>query len=308
MMNLSSEMIRNISGITPAPGKNKETVILTLLCRNEVDTIEANLDFHFALGIDFAIVTDNASTDGTRELLQAYVNRGKIHLLYEDELIHDQSTWVTKMADLAFRRYGAAWLIHSDADEFWLPGQGSIKDYLSSIESSVAVLQVQRSNMLPPPLNNTLLNCPFYTRQFVREVRSLNSIGLPIPGKICHRGFEGVTVSDGNHKIIINNAIVPSVRAKDIEIIHFPVRSLDQLERKIIHGSDALERNTRINIQVGKTWRELRRVLDEEGSLQKYYQSLCLGKEEIACSLQKGILVKEDRVFNVLTKAAKLLA
>jgi len=46
-------------------------VVLTLLVRDEIDVLESSLEYHFAQGVDHTIVTDNGSTDGTRDKLRA---------------------------------------------------------------------------------------------------------------------------------------------------------------------------------------------------------------------------------------------
>lgn len=48
----------------------KMKLIMTLVCKDEIDIIEKHLLFHHHMGVDGYIVTDNNSTDGTRELLE----------------------------------------------------------------------------------------------------------------------------------------------------------------------------------------------------------------------------------------------
>ncbi len=84
--------------------------MLTLLCRNEADIIAANIEFHLSCGVDFIIVTDNASYDGTTAILHSYEERDLLRLLHQPELTHDQGAWVTHMAELARREHAADWL------------------------------------------------------------------------------------------------------------------------------------------------------------------------------------------------------
>ena len=44
---------------------------MALKVRDEEDVLEHNLRFHRAQGVDFFIVTDNASVDGTPAILNA---------------------------------------------------------------------------------------------------------------------------------------------------------------------------------------------------------------------------------------------
>ena len=82
-----------------------------------------------------------------------------------------------------------------------------------------------------------------------------------------------------------------------MEILHFPVRGLAQLERKISEGAEALGRNTRIDRSVGSTWRYLYQILHGEGSLANYYASLALTPQQIAHGLARGTRVKGPKTL-----------
>ena len=103
-------------------------LILTVLARDEADVIEANIAFHLNAGVDFVIATDNASQDGTTEILESYAQEGCLHLIREPAEGLRQGEWVTRMARLAAQKFGADWVINSDADEFWWPRGPSLKE------------------------------------------------------------------------------------------------------------------------------------------------------------------------------------
>ena len=52
---------------------------MTLLVRDEADIIDDHIAFHLAAGVDFVIVADNGSTDGTTEILERYARDGFVH-------------------------------------------------------------------------------------------------------------------------------------------------------------------------------------------------------------------------------------
>ena len=79
------------------------------------------------------VATDNGSEDGTTEILERYERAGFLRLLREDGDDMRQQEWVTRMARLAATDCGADWVINSDADEFWWPRGGTLKDVLALV-------------------------------------------------------------------------------------------------------------------------------------------------------------------------------
>src|SRR3990170_8867876 len=103
---------------------------MTLLARDEADVLDAQLTFHLNAGVDFVVATDNRSVDGTTEILESYEREGLVHLIREPADDRRHGEWFTRMAQLAATEFAADWVINSDADEFWWPRGGSLKDVL----------------------------------------------------------------------------------------------------------------------------------------------------------------------------------
>ena len=285
-------------------------LILTLLCRNEIDIIESMISFHLGRGVDFIVATDNGSSDGTRECLQQYVQSGKLMLIDQPESTHDQAVWVSAMAQIATEQLAADWLIHSDADEFWWPLEGDLKTTLQAVPPDIQALTVARTNFLPPPRDSWqegLEAGSFHQRQLLRDRQSLNSLGQQLPGKICHRALPGISISDGNHGAALAGHALSAPGTTAIEILHFPVRSLEQLSAKISHGAQALANNPRLPPQVGATWRQIYSEHVLGGTLGAYYDSLCLTPLERARRLQEGSLLLDRRLHNWLAGNSRSL-
>ena len=76
-------------------------------------------------------------------------------------------------------------------------------------------------------------------------------------------------MSDGNHGATVNGERLSTINNGGIEILHVPIRSYPQLERKIRQGSEALERNRRIGPGVGHSWRSLYNTHIKAGTLPR---------------------------------------
>src|SRR5512141_1951358 len=108
-------------------------LVATVLARDEEDVIDAQIAFHLNAGVDFVIATDNNSRDRTTEIFESYAQAGYLHLIHEPAEGLRQGEWVTRMARLAATEFGADWVINTDADEFWWPREGSLREILAAV-------------------------------------------------------------------------------------------------------------------------------------------------------------------------------
>ncbi|MFN5768769.1 MAG: glycosyltransferase family 2 protein [Pirellulaceae bacterium] len=269
-------------------------VILTLLVRDEADIIQQNIDYHLSRGIDFIIATDNLSVDGTNEILQEYERQGVLELIEEKQDDYAQSKWVTRMAQLAAKKYGADWVINSDADEFWWPETGTIQETLASFPESILAIQVERTNFVPiddesdHPLR----------RMLVRERNSFNGKGKPLPPKVIHRGMADVQVGQGNHKIVMpDESMLGS--SDQIVIFHYPLRTFQQLQNKIVLGGAAYERNMESTKRQGDVWKHLY-SLHKESKLEEWYRSQIQSEELLRLGIMEGTLIEDHRLATYL--------
>jgi len=281
-------------------------IVMTLLCRDEEDIIEENILFHLSQGIDHLIITDNGSNDATVPIIQKFCKTGKVRLIHEESQTHDQALWVSRMAAIASNDYHADWLIHADADEFWMPRSGSCRDILGSLGTEVRAISVSRYNFPPLDSPHSEADQPFYKRQTIREVISRNSLGQRLPPKICHRVAGEMWIDDGNHSVYLDRHLAPAADCSEIEILHYPARSLNQYTRKIRNGAEALERNERINRNIGGTWRAHYAQLNSKGTLIEEYSAMKLQEPEIAKGLSEGWLVEDYRLNDFLSVAKGL--
>jgi glycosyl transferase family 2 len=212
-------------------------LIMTLLARDEADVIDAQVAFHLNAGVDFVIAMDNLSQDGTGDVLESYAREGHLHLIRERGEYLRQADWITQMGRLAATDFGADWVIHSDADEFWWPRGASLKDVLGSVPKRYGIVRALLRQFVPRPDDGSF----FADRMVVRlsasapinDPRSLFRPNL----KVIHRADPNVTVSIGAQRLV-DSSFAPLRGWYPIEFFHFPLRGFEQAERKYSRHRD----------------------------------------------------------------------
>jgi hypothetical protein len=271
-------------------------LVMTLLARDEADIVDAQLKFHLNAGVDFVVAMDNLSQDGTTEILESYARNGQLRLIKQPSEFLRQADWITELGRLAATEFGADWVIHSDADEFWWPRGESLKDVLASIPARYGVVRALLRHFVPRPDDGQV----FAERMTVRmsasapinDPRSLYRPNL----KIIHRADPNVNVSIGAQRLI-DSPLVPLRGWYPVEFFHFPVRSVEQCERKYSYQQVAPG-------QTPSPYYDRVRELIAAGRLQELYDSLVVDDSALERGLQDGTLVVDTRLRDALRTLA----
>jgi hypothetical protein len=277
------------------PSPRPVKVVLTLLVRDEEDIVDMNIAYHLSQGVDFVIATDNGSQDGTQEILEHYRSQGVLHVIDEEVQDYSQWRWVTRMARLALTKYGADWVINNDADEFWWPERGTLKETLEAIPDEFGIVVAPRSNALPP----TSGTAASIEHMRMRWVDSLNPLGQPLPPKVCHRGHPSITVAQGNHSV--EGVDFETYPGEPVMVFHFPFRSYKQFEQKVANGGAAYARNDELPAYTGAAKRMLYDLM-REGKLPAWYANQVLDDAETAEALRDGRVILDDRLATYLSE------
>jgi hypothetical protein len=284
-------------------------LVMTLLVRDEADIVERNIEFHLSQGVDFIIATDNGSVDGTREILSAYARKGKLLLIDEPSQDYAQAVWVKRMAQLAFDEFGAAYIFHCDADEFWSARSGNLKAELGS----------RSENVLIVPLINVLLRDrskrehfpedsvyaivrPKVTENLEADYVRANLYLFEYPPKVFFSTAGGLLhVIQGNHQVI-ENASTRKAKSADIRIYHFPIRGYQHFQQKVINGGSSYERNSRLGKSIGFHWRNWYESY-RKGALDQEYGLLVIDDRQAERLANEGIIEHFD--FSELYKTKR---
>jgi hypothetical protein len=290
---------------------------MTLLVRNEADIVRDTMRFHLHAGVDHIVVTDNASTDGTIEIVEEFVRMGVANLIHEPRHDHSQAEWVTRMAVLARDRYAADWIINADADEFWCPAGGNLKDAVRCCAGNV--LRLYRRNMLPilPPREETDRSEHFPPpRALVSPVAEMTTAVISWSGepaisdmdrymlwrlgpKVMCRAAHLRSVASGNHDVELGTEKIVEELPGAV-IYHYPIRSFPQFEMKVAQGGAALESNTGLSKDIGFHWRAWFDIF-RSGDLKSAYERTILSPETRLALLEAGQLREDVTIANIVT-------
>ncbi len=281
--------------------------------RDEADIIEDNLRFHLAQGVDLFVIVDTGSVDGTLEILERYERAGLVRLERTIGGIHDMKRGgeegITRLAG----EMGADWIVHNDADEFWWPASGTLKETFESIPEEFGMVLAPRTEFPTRPGEG-----PFAERMTVRETRFRR------PAKSAHRPSERISLR-GPHPVEIwagepYRGLVgkPVLRTEaehreddplelviaptfPVGVLHFPFRTFEQYRRRVEIARDngQLERN--------EAGRAVRKAL-EDGSLEEIYERLVLDDGAVADGIREGWLVEQTSFRDYLAACPDPLA
>jgi hypothetical protein len=266
-------------------------LVMTLLVRDEADIIDEHISFHLAAGVDFIIASDNRSTDGTTEILETYARAG--HLLRID--LPDpfsQIEVVTRMARLAAARFGAHWVINSDADEFWWPRTGTLKELLSAVPARFGGVRGMWRNFVARPERPG----SFAERMTFRSQETTPGVHPFNPHfKTIHRGSSDVEVGGGNHDVA-GAGLTPLSGWYPVDVLHFPIRSLEQFERKFMRWWQI----TSVDGEASNPYYNTVRDAQREGRLAELYEPFVVDDEQLASGLADATLIEDTRLRTAL--------
>src|SRR6266550_7097641 len=271
-------------------------VVVTVLARDEADVIGDQVAFHLNAGADFVVATDNNSRDGTTEILERYEREGKVHLIREPAEGLRQGEWVTRMARLAATDFGADWVINTDADEFWWPRGGSLKEVLAAVPERFGIVEAFWRSFVPRPDDGQF----FAERMTARlsqhaPINDPTSFYRPVT-KVAHRADPDVVVGRGNHGLV-GSRLLPLRTWHPLEVLHFPLRSGAQWRRKVeLQGVAFTE-----HIERDGTGYHLKGYdALKSGRIEEQHGALVIDDESLSRGLADGTLVVDARLRDTL--------
>ena len=267
---------------------------MTLFVRDEADIIDAQIAFHLNAGVDIVLATDNGSTDGTTEVLNHYAQDGELVYTRNPEIVSQVDT-VTNMAQRAAAEFGADWVINADADEFWFPRRGSLKEIFTSVPGRFGAVRGMLRNFVPRPD----AHAPTFFAERMTVRRSLPSTDRLDPFKTyfktAHRGDPEVQVGGGNHEVV-GRRLIPLPDWYPIDVLHFPIRSLEQCARKFVRWWQI----TSTSGVSSNPYYDLAHKAHREGRMEEFYATYIVSDSILRERLAADTLAIDTRLRDAL--------
>lgn len=272
---------------------------MTILAKDEIDVIEKQIIFHRKMGVDGFIVTDNNSTDGTREVFERYLDKGWIkEIIIEKSSDYSQVKWVDRMISIARDKYNADWVINADADEFWYSAKHDLKHELKGARNNI--FKVNIYNVLPENekcfFENISLIDPKHDLSDY-DLSKFSIYGEQIP-KVIHRSKGYKLISMGNHSVEM--VLGTELLSDDITIFHYSLRSEEHFKRKMINGGASVERAMKQDKKVAVHWMYYYKLLQRKDVDVKEEYRKVVGSNYLKEFQELGLLFPSDGVRNIL--------
>lgn len=279
--------------------KQPHKFVMNILVKDEAEVIEANIRYHYSIGISHFNVIDNGSSDGTARILMALSEEIPINIISKPNEKYNQQKWMTEL-NFTARRQGASIVFNNDADEFYLLKENkSLHDLFSRFDS---VVQVKRYNMLMTKggrwhESQYLVKSPIAVDK--SEQLSLKSISMPlvaIQGKVITNPWGLKAVGGGNHTARHVAKKFTMRVEENLYVVHYPIQSWDKFRRNIEQRQQLLKKGAKMGVHYHR-WV----TLLSNGFLEEEYQSMVFSQPDIDVLEKIGVIEKDESVPKILS-------
>jgi hypothetical protein len=270
---------------------------------DEEDLIGPCIEHLRAIGVDLIVVTDIGSTDGTRDVLRGLAGPD----LRLTELGPDDDPWgfPQRMYERTVAEFAVDRVLSLDADEFWLPRTGSIRDATGLFGADV--LTVPRFNV-PPVVGRPLLPAvlsPTTLGDVSLVVKPIEQPWVKIPENprlawVMSRVLPKVVVNPraiqafavGGHASVPRPGVTATtVACEDVLIAHAPFSTYPRFLRKLQNIGRSLERfGPRLPQDQAWHWRRWVE-LERTGQAEVEFHRQFLTEEQFQGALADGTIV-----------------
>jgi len=239
------------------------------IVRNEEDIIEPFVR-HNAVHVDYFLICDHQSTDSTRAIIERLRDEGYPIFLYSVESeIFQHGRWITILANEAKALiHNLKYVVPLDADEFIQTDGASfgtvLDDHFTHQGGRVAFMRwvtcVPTSNDEATQPNPVIRLAHRFASEPAQHSKVVLRAGAVNP--LLNIGF-------GSHAAMYLRHKLKGHVLDDAVLYHFPVRSLEQVWRKVRAGTEATEEVRRRKPGVADHWKRLAAAFDADANAMR---------------------------------------
>ncbi len=211
------------------------SIVSITWARNEADILESFVR-HNSAAVDRIIIVLHKTTDHSLNLLNTLKEEGMPLEIRTSEIdYHAQGEVLTALMHELALAPDTEWILPLDADEF-LCGDGNLYQTIRNTAADRTVLLPWKT-YVPTEKDHPAEPDVLQRMTFRRSYEPYQYNKVMIPRALAAES----TLPMGSHVLLKRNTAVPqpSVEHSTLHIAHFPVRSEQQLKRKIVQGWEA---------------------------------------------------------------------
>ncbi len=299
--------------------KSEPRIAAYLGVKDEIELIEPCIAHLRSIGVGHIMVCDMSSTDGTAEILEEHRSDNFNVLTLTNEVLGGgdeiEEDWKSHALGRC-QNAPADWVIFLDADEFWLPASGSLKNCAAF--QAADVLTVERYNVvlgpdgplipaeIKPETYDQVLLFAERAPDLRRELQQ-NS-GLPwlrarIMPKVMVRPSKLIGLTPGQHDVIETDPPLRRAAPRDLIIAHMAISSRTRFTRKI-HNIRSIYIDAGIDVSLpGHRWQDFAVAWH-----WRRWASLSDSDAEFKRNITDLDRIAELRVDGVIKSACQILA
>lgn len=222
------------------------------MVRNEADRAHEVMR-HFCALFDLVVVVDHMSVDDTGRIVAGYDGHGdcSVVTLRSNEPGYYQSDYMTACVRGLVDQAAADWVFLLDFDEF-LP-------FASRHDFHQALVQFVHADVIHGHWLNCLPRIPGGPVRDGAEVVTADVVSRYVKIAVNARRLQGreVSIEQGNHAVRLDGDPLPQIGERGFGVMHFPIVSIEKLDRKVREGVAAYEATIGTAAVNGFHWREM---------------------------------------------------
>lgn len=241
------------SPVSPSQSRRPVRTALLSMVRNEMDIVDIWLRHALAL-FDDIFIADHGSDDGTHDYLSAVAaQEPRVRLLRYREASYDQHLVLECLKQVCLDTCPAQWIFILDVDEFMpFTSRQALDTVLGALEQH-PVVSFRWRNAYP---RLSPITSPVFDGFVARDLSTFGKVAMQraVAGDPLYRILRGAHALRHDSKGIVSGFIAG-------EILHLPVRSMDQLWSKVLNGCESYRAVAGYEGGEGGHWFELLNAL-----------------------------------------------